>query len=408
MAARIDNLPVAREAARRRGWSASLQVLHAAVLVLALAGCASPGMQEGAADFDVSLINGERAFGEPLADEMVPEIDIVALTPEMEAFVDEHVGPSRIAASRFKRLFAGLSRAGYFKSTYDADKTFNAADTFAERSGNCLSYTNMFVALAREADLPAVYQVVNVPPSWDADSGYLIRYTHVNVLLPGVKLDKLAGMEVTVDFNSVHPEPEYRRKIVSDDYATSLFYANQSVELIRSGEQRLGLAYLSRAIELAPENPDLWINLGAFYAKLGNYQAAIDAYEITLRVDPGSKGAISGLARAHGNLGNDELAAFYFEKVKRYRARNPYYHFALAQAYFESSHYADALASINHAIDLKGRQGRFYFLRGLTERKLGDLEAARKSFARAEKFGRYRDLKLRYVNELAGVSAPGY
>ena len=90
--------------------------------------------------------------------------------------------------------------------------------------------------------------------------------------------------------------------------------------------------------------------------------------------------------------------------MRKYRERNPYYHFALAQARFEIADYDAALESINVAIDLKGRNGRFYFMKGLTEQKLGLYSDAQLSFQRAERFGRYRDLKLRYVNEFAGLS----
>ncbi len=380
------------------------QIVVTGALLLALTACSSVTVSPEAG-VDPALLSGERAFGAPL--ELVVEEDsIVAMSDEMVVFMDELDVDRLLAAARFRRLFSGLARAGYFNTSYDAEKTFTAADTFEAKAGNCLSYTNMFVALARDAGLRAEYQVVDVPPSWDADSGYLIRYTHINVILKGVTMDKLGGQDITVDFNAVHPDPEYHRRVVSDRYATSLYHANLSVDYIRRGEAETGFAHLRRAIELEPENPDLWINLGAFYAKRGNYDAAIESYEAALAVDSRSKGAISGLARAYSNLGDEEMAAYYGDRVKRYRAKNAFYHFALAQAHYESADYERSLDAINTAIHLKGRQGRFYFMRGLAEQKLGDLEGARKSFARAERFGRYRDLKLRYVNELAGVSTP--
>ena len=32
--------------------------------------------------------------------------------------------------------------------------------------GNCLSFSSMFVAMAREADLTAYFQEVYIPPNW--------------------------------------------------------------------------------------------------------------------------------------------------------------------------------------------------------------------------------------------------
>jgi tetratricopeptide (TPR) repeat protein len=160
------------------------------------------------------------------------------------------------------------------------------------------------------------------------------------------------------------------------------------------------------AIDLAPDNADLWINLGAFYAKQNAYEQALASYEVALNLDPGSRGAISGLGRTHEILGNLKEAEAYNDQVRRYRQRNPYYHFAIAQTEFDRARYDAALDAINTAIDLKYRSGRFHFLKGLAEYQLGDLESAQASFRRADRFGNYRDLKQRYVSGVAQALTP--
>ena len=102
----------------------------------------------------------------------------------------------------------------------------------------------------------------------------------------------------------------------------------------------------------------------------------------------------------HALQGNAELAAKYAEQVRRYRQRNPYFHYAIAQAEYENARYQEALEAINTALDLKFRSGRFHFLKGLAETKLGALEEAQESFRRATRFGNYRDLKRRYLQEI--------
>jgi Flp pilus assembly protein TadD len=376
-------------------------------LLVLCGGCtALPGRMM---DYDPALINGERAFGEVVPASEAGSAELTAISPEMTRYLDSRIGDSKLSSSRFKRLLKALSEDGYFTSTYNANITFNASETFAKKSGNCLSYTAMFIAMARYEGMNARFQIVRVPPSWDADSGYLIRYTHINVLLTGMKMDRMGDNDFTVDFNAVHPDPDYSRKIVSDQYAESLFHANRSVTAVRAGDDRTGLAHLARAIELVPNNPDLWINLGAFYGKRDDFASAIDAYQVGLSIDPGNKGAISGLSRAYAGAGDMANAELYGNQVKRYREKNAYYHFALAQAEFERADYPQALAAINTAIGLKRSNGRFYFMKALTEQKLGDLDSARQSFRRAERYGHFRDLKLRYVNEFAGVNqaAPG-
>jgi len=350
------------------------------------------------------LVTGEAVFGEEVRAAEVPEADILAVTPQMQAYVDDALSGGRYMSARFKHIMKGLLRDGYFKASYQPNRTNTAAETFEQKAGNCLSYTNMFIALARASGLDARYQIVDVPPSWDADSGYLIRYTHVNVLLKGVRLDKAYGEDFTVDFNEVHPDMDDPARVIDDDHASALFYANRSVNLFREGENRQAFAYLRRAIELVPDNMDFWLNLGAFYAKLEYYNEAIRAYERVLQLDRHNRGAMSGLGRAYQVLGDNERADYYIDQVKRYRDSNAYYHFAIAQTEFEKERYVEALNAINTAIDLKKRNGRFYFMKGLTEQKLGNVEAAKESFKRASRHGKYRDLKRRYSDELAGVT----
>lgn len=353
------------------------------------------------------LLSGEIVFGEPVSAAEQPDVDLLAVTDDMQQFVDTSLDGARLPTVKFRRMFRGLHNNGYFTATYIAASTRTAAETFQYKSGNCLSYTSMFIALAREAGLDADFQVVSVPPSWDADSGYLIRYTHVNVIIRGFAYDTEWGSDFSVDFNDVLPDPDYPRRTISDEEATSLFYANRSVQKLRAGEMRESFAYLKKAIDHSPYNSDHWINLGAFYAKHDAFEQAIQSYQVALDLDPNSRGAISGLGRANYLLGNLEAADFYNDQVRRYRERNPYFHFAIAQMAYEKADYEAALDAINTAIDLKYRTGRFHFLKGLAEYKLGDTEDAQVSFRRAGRFGNFRDLKQRYVSGVARAEPLG-
>lgn len=366
-----------------------------------LGGCVMYPGASGTPVREAELLSGVSVFGEEVSQDEIPDVNVLELSPEMHRFLEEHLGEARIPSVRFRRMFRGLSDNGYFTSSYEADTTRTAAETFRGKSGNCLSYTNMFVALAREAGLDARFQIVDVPPSWDGESGFLIRYTHINVLVQGFVFDQRYGEDFSVDFNDVLPDPEYPRAVISDDEATSLFYANQSVAMLRAENIRAAFVYLKKAILLTPDNADLWINLGAFYSKQEAYSQAVGAYEVALSRSPSSRGAMSGLARAHYLVGNLEESEAFSEQVRRYRERNPFYHYAVAQTEYERGQYDAALEAINEALELKYRVGRFHFMKGLTEYKLGELAAAESSFDRAQRYGNFRDLKKRYLNGVA-------
>ena len=44
--------------------------------------------------------------------------------------------------------------------------TRTASETFRARRGNCLSFSNMFVAMARDVGLDVQFQEVEIPPDW--------------------------------------------------------------------------------------------------------------------------------------------------------------------------------------------------------------------------------------------------
>jgi tetratricopeptide (TPR) repeat protein len=219
--------------------------------------------------------------------------------------------------------------------------------------------------------------------------------------------DPRYGEDFSVDFNDVLPDPDYPRHVISDEEATALYFANHSVSLLRNGDLRAAFANLKKSLELWPDNPDFWINLGAFYSKQQALGEALGAYQTALYHDPYNRGALSGLARTNQLLGNEAKAREYGELVRRYRERNPYYHYALAQAAFESADYDHALEYINAALGLKYRSGRFHFFKGLTEHKLGRADAAEASFQRAARYGNFRELKRRYVSEVAKAQPLG-
>ncbi len=86
---------------------------------------------------------------------------------------------------RVKGPQAGLIEALYEKAQlkleYDATRTKTAAETFATRSGNCLSLVLMTAALAHQLDLPVVYQSAYLDPTWSRSGDLLFASGHVNV-----------------------------------------------------------------------------------------------------------------------------------------------------------------------------------------------------------------------------------
>ncbi|WP_375466428.1 alkaline phosphatase family protein [uncultured Methylobacterium sp.] len=90
-----------------------------------------------------------------------------------------------------------------------------------------------------------------------------------------------------------------------------------SVALPRQGRERVepGIEYALRAVGLRHEFPEAHFQLGALLSRLGWYDRAVQAFEITLRLRPGFVVAHRYLARIYSHLGRPDAARRQKETV---------------------------------------------------------------------------------------------
>ena len=150
-----------------------------------------------AADFwDEKLLSGVALFSEPVDVSDMPDPRILETDETMRAFVAEHVGNAKSGREKMRRLLKGMFETGLLSLDYNQVATKTAKQTFYDRVGNCISFTNLVVALGREAGLRVSYQTVDIPPIWFTESDLIILNNHINVLVNS----KFDG-RVVVDFN---------------------------------------------------------------------------------------------------------------------------------------------------------------------------------------------------------------
>jgi len=363
----------------------TIRSLFVSTLAALISACALvDGAQQ--ARYAPELLDGTAVFGHYVAP--AAERYPLALSLQMREFVTQNVGRSSFPHVRFRRLMQQLERQGFFANPYDQTATFSAAQTFDSKKGNCIAYTNLFIALAREADLDARYQKVHVPPTWELSSDLLLRVNHINVHVGGVRLPNTGSDDISVDFNSVRPGEDSRKEIISDAHAASMFYANLSIEHMHEARYEQAFAFLKRAILTAQDNPDVWTNLGALYSILGHDAYAEQAYRIARSIDASNQAAISGLAKVLRKQGRNQEAEVFNALVRRYQRINPYYHYAKAEQAFSTGAFEQALDAINRAIKLKRTNPQFYAFRAATAQQLGDQRLFAKSVRQQNRFSK--------------------
>ena len=175
--------------------------------------------------------------------------------------------------------------------------------------------TRSFAALAREADLDATFQMVDIPPSFRADGETVLLNNHINVRVQGVRRDINFAGDYVVDFNTAEYNGNYDTKKVDDDYAIALYFSNVAIEYMQAQEPRSAFRYLKKGIETDPDIAGLWVNLGVLYARKGHHDMAVQAYQQALSVRGTHKSALVNLAGALDKLGREEEAETQFRTV---------------------------------------------------------------------------------------------
>lgn len=325
----------------------------------------------------------------PLAD-----APVLALDGPMREFLGRVVPANGDGYVKLQQLLSAIIEDDTFDLEYD-QVTRTAAETFRDRSGNCLSFTNMFVAMAREVGLNASFQEVDIPPDWTQQGDSLVLSRHINVY---VELG--AARDRVVDFNIEDFRTSYDQQRVEDSRALAHFYNNVGVRHMQDGEKIPALRHYRKAIDEDASFAAAWSNLGALYMRNGHGAWAEAAWQQALSIDPGELVAMSNMARLLDREGRGEEAAQYRQQITRHRMRNPYYRYHLARQAFLAGDYDGAIGHLKYALRKKEAEDTFYLLLGLSYLQKGDQQAARRWLTKAEEVAGDEALKRNYQNKL--------
>lgn len=368
-----------------------------------LAACAPLAVTEPGETED--LVSGQALFGDVVDVSDIQTDEILALNDEMRNYVAAKVEGDPQARSRLQKLIRGMIDDGLLTMDYDPNRTYTAVETFQKRQGNCLSFSILFAALAREANLDLTFQMVDIPPSFSADGEMIMLNNHINVRVRGVRRDINFAGDYVVDFNTAEFNGNYDTRKVDDDYAIALYLSNVAVESMQEGRWEKAFRYLKKGIETDPGIAGLWVNIGVLYSRNGHYDMAARAYEAALSIQPSNKSALANLSSVLQQLGRSEEAGRYAKQVAYYRNRNPYYHYHLAKSAYEAQRFDDAMGHLAEAVELKEDEHQFYYLRGLIHEQKQDYELAARNYRKAKNTAAKADLVSGYTRKLEALES---
>jgi Flp pilus assembly protein TadD len=383
----------------RRGSGSLVRWIGVALvcLVVAAPGCTSSRLMVSSVRITPDELLSGGALGEAAKTPgpVVAEQDVLAVSAEMREFLNRHVERKAGDELKLHQLVSAIMDSRTFGVTYDTT-TRTASETFRTRKGNCLSFSSMFVAMARDVGLRAQFQEVDIPPDWTLDKDTYVLNQHVDV-----RVDLRPTGVRAVDFNIADFRASYEMHTIPDARALAHYYNNVGVERMQAGDTASALECFRRAILVTDRKfSPAWGNLGTLYLRTGHPGHAEAAYLQALSADRGDLVAMSDLARLYERLGDPERAGEYRKKVIHHRWLNPYYRYELAREAYLSHHYDTAIGHLKYAVRKRPREDQFCYLLGLSYLKDGNARAAERWLARAKEVAAGDPLKRQYARKM--------
>ncbi|MEH6587290.1 MAG: tetratricopeptide repeat protein [Halioglobus sp.] len=301
----------------------------------------------------------------------VPTPDLLALDDEMRDFVDRYTVSVSSRRQRLETLHRAVSGTATLGLEYDPFAEGTASDAFHSQSANCLSYANLFIALAREAGLNAQYQWVDVRPSWTRMGERVAVRLHVNVVVHLSPRDRYM-----VDLDPLPARDITGSQEIRDEDAQALYHSNIAMEALSREELDVAWLHAIRALQLSPHMSHLWVNLGVVYRRADQHQAAETAYLQALELDSFDRSAMNNLMVLYDLLGREQEHQYWQSKVDRYRDTNPYYHAWLGDQSAEEGDWRVARGHYEDALSLEPSDAGLQFSLAIIYRELGQPKAA--------------------------------
>jgi tetratricopeptide (TPR) repeat protein len=313
--------------------------------------------------------------------EMPRPEQVIAVPPELRAQLQQKVisaGGSRM--QRLQRLVDFMFQKSGLGMQYATDATLTIEQAYRTRKANCLTFTLLTVALAREAGLRAYAQEIeDAPLTWREESGIVYRSDHVNT---GIAIGR-RRFAVDVVQNSVrtrHPP-----KFISDRRLLALYYNNRAAELMAGASPAAAVPYMRMSLQLDSSYANSWSNAGVLQLRQGDLDGAERDYLKALALDPVNTGALFNLVILYQKRGDEVRSAIFKRRLEKVQLNDPYYQYLQAMDDEKQGDFAHAVKHYKRAIRLYDSEPLFYVGLAHAYLQLGNKRRARHALGHAHR-----------------------
>lgn len=279
---------------------------------------------------------------------------------------------------QLRRMQLALMDRENYTFEYEGLSTHSAAETFERRRGNCVSFTNLFIALGRSLNIPLQAGLLVRRGQSTREGDLVVVYGHMVAVLPG-------GKSATIyDFYQRREETGGGVVLVDDLAVAAISASNWAVHFLRKGELEQAEGSAETAVRLAPDMPDVWGNLGLVRWRKGDRDGAFAAFRSGLRIDSQKPSLLNNIAGLYLEMGRPEDARTALAAAN-YGYASPYFFIAYGDVEFARGNFKDALRYYKRAHRLDPKIAEPLLAVSRAESALGDEAAARKALEKASK-----------------------
>jgi tetratricopeptide (TPR) repeat protein len=378
-----------------------------AILLVLLAGCASTPQLAPTPD-----LYSDASFGPP--SQPVSTADLFTLSPEMRDYLHSAAFQSYLR-NRGKEY--GLLEALYngsktgLKLDYDASYTRNAAETYRDRAGNCMSLVIMTAAFAKELGMTVRYQNVMLDESWSRNGGLYVLSGHVNLMLAYRAPDQLYGSDperaLVVDFL---PDPGADKRYtqsLDEEEIVMMYQNNRAAEALVAGKLDDAYWWARAATSGNPRTALAYNTLGVIYERRGNLALAERAYRAALMREPESAIALRNIEPVLMALGKTEEAKTIAQRVARIEPIPPFHYFNKGVTAYQHGEYSEARDLFAREVRRAPYYDEFHFWLAASLLQLGDIKQAREQLTLAADTSTRKDTRKLYTAKLAHLRQLG-
>jgi len=327
------------------------------------------------------------------------------ITPEIAAWATARVPSTADEVIRLGRLLDALQGSKDPLFRYRAGHTGTAAEVFETGDYNCLSFSLLFVSLARHLGLRAYFLKIDRDQEFEKVGDLVVVSRHITAGYGFV------GDRTVLEFD-VGPQINYQLgEPVGDLEALTLYYSNRGAELLREGDPAAALEMLQTAVTLMPELAQPWVNLGVVRRRLGDYRGAEEAYLESVDLDRDNLPAYQNLLTLQRLQGEPDVARELIHALDRRRNRNPFTYLWLGDLSLEEGRLDEAKRFYRRALRLARYEAETRAAMGIWALSAGDRDKASSWLERAAELDgdnpRVRELERRLAGAEGRLSTAG-